>query len=182
MSITPDEAERALEVIGRAWKQGAILRGYRRSAGYFLLWGVLWIAFYLGPYFFPHRAALIFWAGLAIGIAGSLIMMVSMKRSADGATFWRMFAIVMAINVFIAAENLILRAYGPMQGVISGLTMGLLYTVMGVWAGARILILGVALTTVTIAAYFLLPETYIVWIGLAGGGAMILTGLWLRKA
>ncbi|HWA21549.1 MAG TPA: hypothetical protein VG735_04030, partial [Caulobacterales bacterium] len=182
MTITPDEAARALDDVDRAWKRGSILRGYRISADYFLMWGVLWIGIYLGPYFFPRQGAVITWVGQALGGVGMIVL--SLRGRADGAKglgIWRPLGVFAAIVVFMTAEIMILHP-GAAIGMIPALTIALMYAVMGCLVGARYFFAGAVLMTVSIAAYFLMRETYIVVVGLAGGATMIMTGLWLRQA
>ena len=56
------------------------------------------------------------------------------------------------------------------------------YVVLGVWAGARFALLGVALGAVVVAGWFVAPSWLFLCLGLGGGGTLLAGGLWLRRA
>jgi hypothetical protein len=50
------------------------------------------------------------------------------------------------------------------------------------WLGLRYLVVGAALAALTLLCFFFLREHFYAVMAFAGGGALILTGFWLRRA
>jgi hypothetical protein len=78
-----------------------------------------------------------------------------------------------------------LTVVGPLQArqidAFFPLVFGGAYLIAGVWLGTRYVICGVALIAATVAGYFYAGDAFGWWMAVAGGGVLLLTGLWLRK-
>ena len=68
------------------------------------------------------------------------------------------------------------------MGAFVPMLMAAIYMVMGLWLGWRYSAIGGALAVLTLGGFFLLPVHFLLWMAFVGGGALILTGLWLRSA
>lgn len=56
------------------------------------------------------------------------------------------------------------------------------YCLFGVWTGSRFLLVGLVLAAAVVGGWVWMKEQFELWIGLVGGGALILTGFWLGRA
>ncbi len=55
------------------------------------------------------------------------------------------------------------------------------YVVMGLWFNSRfMIILGLALTGVTLVGFYLLTPYYCLWMAIMGGGTLLGTGMYIR--
>jgi hypothetical protein len=59
--------------------------------------------------------------------------------------------------------------------------MALMYMVIGTLAGARWTVIGVALGVLTVVGYAFMREHFMLWMAIVGGGALLLTGFWMRR-
>ena len=72
---------------------------------------------------------------------------------------------------------------GPIQiGAFIPLIYAALYTGMGLWLGQRYVVVGVTIFIATLVGFYFMQPYFAIWMAVVGGGSMILTGLWLRKA
>jgi hypothetical protein len=55
------------------------------------------------------------------------------------------------------------------------------YMVAGIWIGWRLAAIGLVASAAILFAYVALEQHYFLVAGLAGGGSLILGGLWLRR-
>jgi hypothetical protein len=184
MSISSNEAAQALKEVDQARGRAFTLSGYRRSAGHFLLWGAVWVFIYVGAYLAPSHVSMIVAAGDTVGFLGSMtIAWFTRMRAPTTFAPWRTLALIATIALFLFGAIAILQPQTPAQSAaLPAMIVGFMYMQMGIWAGSRFLIVGAAVMLAAIGGYFLLQDFYLVCLGVVGGGAMILTGLWLRKA
>jgi hypothetical protein len=92
---------------------------------------------------------------------------------------WLMFAVIYAFSFCLFA---VFQPIRPMQiGAYWPLLAAALYGGIGLWGGVRYIVVGAALALVTLFSFFFLQDRFYVAMALAGGGALILTGLWLRR-
>ena len=73
----------------------------------------------------------------------------------------------------------------PANGVLLGTflaTVAMLgYVAIGLWSGSAFMtVLGLAVTSLTVFGYFVLPGHFYLWMAPTGGGALLGTGLYLR--
>lgn len=182
MTISRKEAEEALALVEDARQSLGILSGYRHSAPYFYLWGAVWFVAYLVCDFMPQQMGNIWLVADVIGIGATVVLSLRGPRK-RGRYDWRWIGGMAAVFFFMAACLSILppkdgRAF---TGFIT-LVFGLLYMLTGLWAGFRLSLAGVMLTVVTLVGYALVKDHYYAWLGVAGGGTLFVTGLWLRRA
>jgi hypothetical protein len=64
---------------------------------------------------------------------------------------------------------------------IFGLVFGFLYVGFGLWTGWRLIVLGGALVALTLFGFYGVGHWYSLYMGLVGGGALLLGGLWFRR-
>ena len=185
MSVTPEQAEEALRQVERARSRSVEFYSYRISSSQFILWGVFWLIGYGGTDLAPNRAGYI-WGGLTLAwqILGFMLNRPGSRAGGGTGTDyrWRQFAIFVTFAVFIICTMAIMQPRGSEMGAFVPLLVAAIYVVLGLWLGWRYSAIGIAIAILTMAGFFLLPAHFLLWMAGVGGGALILTGLWLRRA
>jgi hypothetical protein len=182
MPLSPNEAADALNDITRTERKSAMAYGYHAAAPHFFLWGAIWIAEYGGVYFNPRLGPL-FPVLSVVGLVGSFIIGWRMKGARRSNYGWRYGATALALFLFISA---LFAIFPPKSGAQIGaffpLLVALAYVLSGIWTGAlRMAVLGLAVGILTCVGYFYFHPTFMLWMALVGGGALVLGGLWLRR-
>ncbi len=183
MPVSRNDAADALRAVESTERLSATLHGYAAAAPYFFIWGVAWAAGYGLSTAQPDKRTLI-WAG-AIGVGAVLSMIAGIRgggASRRGPSIGYSFAIAGAIAALIGGTMVVLGPMQPRQvdALVPLLTAGL-YLLAGIWVGPRFGLAGLILATVTVGGYFLAGDAFGYWMAAAGGGVLILAGLWLRK-
>jgi hypothetical protein len=189
MVLTSQQASETLGEVAAAQRKASVLQGYAKSAPHFTLWGLIWVAGYAGTELLPAQAGLLWLTLDVIGIAGSFMMVranaaasersAAYSRPAQSASF---LICVLAFVAFMGAAYYIMRPHTNAQfGAFPPLVMALLYTVVGSRAGTRWVAIGVAIGVLTVVGYALLREHFMLWMAFVGGGALLLTGFWMRR-
>ena len=161
------------------------------AGGYFLIWGVVYILVPLIILFFPHQAP---WAAnmlvplgaIATGILGSR----SPIQSELGSRIWIFWVVAFAfapIWVIILGGNkfpdLSISVDGR-QTWAFGVTIAMMvYILMGLVFRSRLLIgLGIGITALTLAAFFIAWEhtAFWTWMAVFTGGPLLVSGLLCR--
>ena len=185
MTMSRTEAEEALSEIQRTTGRSYTLRAYHGGAPILLLWGVIWIAGYAGMGLAPPGYWWMIWGPLdVIGLGGTFLMAARLQRgSGDAKGGWRMLGAALAIGVFYGAVLSLFQPTTPNAYLaFPGVLTGAIYTMIGVWRMARYVWIGAALTAATLIGFFAFPTVLPFWMAAAGGAALILGGLWLRRA
>lgn len=184
MTLSSQDAIEALRDIDRVGQRTRQLTGYARSSPYLLLWGVIWFLGYGGCYLRPQQSGWI-WAVLdTVGLVASIVISsrLAARRGATASRGGRAFGLVAIACGLILATDVLM---GPMTmnqaGAFPALLAAAVYAGVGLWAGPRWLVLGTTLALLTAAGYWWTPAYFMLWMAFAGGGALILAGLWLRQ-
>lgn len=187
MTVTREEAENALRDMDTARSQSQELYGYREASPHLLVWGVLWIVAAVLIMLTSFNAGTVWLTIDAIGImASGYIGMTAVRRygSANGRAYGlRYAATAAAFAVFI---SMALAIFAPVSGAqiltFIVLLISVIYVVMGVWLGLRYAGVGVLVGLLAVGAFFFMPNYLTLIASGLGGGALILAGLWLRRA
>lgn len=185
MNISPTEAADALRDIAASADRSREFKGYRLAAPYFFLWGAIWIIGYGVSGISPELSHL--WAPLSIaGMAlSAFIGWRNRGQSGLDAPYGRrMWLSFIAFALFITFTYAILQPRTVNQmNAFPALVTGMAYALAGVWSGRnRLLILGGFVAAATMLGYFYLAAYFALWMAAVGGGGLILTGFWMRKA
>ena len=184
MTMTTGQAAAALQDIDRTERHTARARGYAIASPYLILWGVIWIAGYgASAVVAPERWGLI-WLPLAVigGVASGWVGSRA-KGTAHQGAFSQSLLLAAATFLFIASVYYVFRPISPLPYLVfPSLIAGLVYTLAGaltrmtrfVWIGAGIFL-------VTMTGFIAAPDYMAIWVAIAGGGGLLLGGLWLRK-
>jgi hypothetical protein len=183
-SIGLEEARQALNTVQAATQRGTTLYRYRQASPYFLLWGAVWALGYGLSDLWPAQAG---WIWLTLDGTGALATILITKadrvrRGSGQAMTWRIAGLVLALLVFFVAAFLVMAPQtGRQVSTFITLTVALAYTVAGLWAGQRWIVSGAAVGALSLIGYFHIPAHFNAWMGLVGGGVLMLSGVWLRR-
>jgi hypothetical protein len=184
MTISPQQATEALLDIERAQRRAFVLRGYEVGAPHFLLWGAIWFVGYGLTEVFPAQAGLS-WIALSFGgaLGGYLLGKAAAARGLVSKDAWRYLAAVGSTVAFMLLTYAIMQPRDSAQfGAFPALLVSFHYVLAGIWKGTRWIVVGIIVGGLTMAGYELLHENFNLWMALVGGGALVSTGLWFRRA
>jgi hypothetical protein len=196
--MSVEQATAALQEVARTQNRASILRGYEHGAPHFLLWGFIWLVGYAGTDLFPAYAGTLWLVLDLLGVGGGFLIVraaaaataatsAAAYASVYGATKrqvgWRYGAVGVSFLAFMIATYYVMGAHTSAQfGAFPALLMGLLYTLAGIWRGVRWAVVGITVFSLTVVGYVLLGTHFLLWMSVCGGGTLLLTGLWMRRA
>jgi len=175
--IGQDDAVSALESIERTRQRAFELRGYAHAGDIVMGWGVVWLVCNLITYFAPE--ATFAWP---VGIPLAVIWSIWRGRG-QGKGGWRAPATAGAIFALVAMVIAITQVETPAEAnalITAFVATG--YVIQGIWIGQRFAWIGLAIAACVGVAWFIDREHLELWLGIGGGGALILSGLWLKRA
>ena len=153
-----------------------------------IIWGAIWLVGFLLDYLLPVSTG---WRWLALGIIGAVATFAIFRRypvrntvARRVSAFWFMLGAYgfLWLMVIAKASPRPVTVTGPQFGAyIVTLTM-FAYVVMGLWLRSALLFwLGLAVTGIAAAALFLIEPHFSLVMAFAGGGALIASGLGMRR-
>ena len=192
MSLSPEQASTALNDIASAQRRVAIFTGYQRGAPQFWLWGTVWLVGYSATEFLPQYAG---WAWLALNVVGFATAAWLARAGADPASAAGAVAsstapgnaharhvlyLGLAFLLFIVATFVVFSPTQAQSGAFPALLMGFAYSVIGIWGGIRWLAAGISLSVFTLVGYLYVPQHFMLWMAVFGGGTLIASGFWMK--
>jgi hypothetical protein len=185
MVIGREDAAQALKDAANAAGRSQRLHGYRGASGFLILWGLIWIVMDVGFYIGPTVGDWLSLAGDLVGVAGSIALGVRLRRAGPGAYPVRSVAgallIAGAIGLYVMAMSVISPPQDAGQAqAMAGVSVGCAYMVLGAVQGLRLAAVGFAMVALTLIGWVFAREYFMLWSAVAGGGGLVLGGLWLR--
>lgn len=188
--ISKSEAAQALRDMEHVHHRTSAGGAYAKASPHLLLGGVLWAIGYgvcgLLP---PERWGLV-WA--PIGLAGAIASYVIALRAqrpvpgnpaAGMVQAARVLWLIATTMAFIAVSFLLFRPTDPLVFLtFPGVVMAFVYVLLGSLGLPRFRWIGAAMFALLVVGLVVEREAIAFWIAAAGGGGLILGGLWLRKA
>ena len=186
MEITRKDAADALRDVARAQAHAGEMRGYRYASPYLIGWGLIWAIGYALMAVRPQSEWGLIWLPLdALGIIGSIVRgrIDGRRASAANPLTLRIMAGVAFIALFVAATYSVFQptTIAPFV-VFPGMIAGAIYVAIGLAWMPRLGWIGFAIFASSVAGYFFAGPALLYWMAIAGGGGLILSGLWLRAA
>ncbi|RYY28204.1 MAG: hypothetical protein EOP62_03095 [Sphingomonadales bacterium] len=179
--IDRDDAASALASIDSARERSGELRRYAHAGDKLIGWGLVWLICNLCTQLIPVWGAKSWLIGVPIGIIWS--MMGPGLGGGAGKGTGRYALMALAIFGFFAAIMAVAGVRDQLQAnAIVSLTVATVYIVVGIWSGPRFAWIGLALAALVLFGWFGDPSHLYLWLALGGGGALIVSGLWLRRA
>lgn len=182
------EAASVLKEVAATQKRSAEAYSYSQSAPYRFVWGAVWLLGYGAEALAPRIHSAWVWLGwwwLALSLAGAAASIVigRLQGRRNGRSGWRFGALFLILWLFVFFSFAILHPHSDRQvGAFFPLLFSAIYAAIGLWMGLRYILVGVFMAAASLGGYFWLGDLFFGWMALAGGGALLLTGLWLRRA
>lgn len=184
-TIGAHEASEALREASAAASRSAAASAYQRIGRRLIVWGVVWVVVNVaGVVRLPVDGT---FAWPAAMLSGFLVSAALDVLAAPGVRGWRHVGESLVLNlvfaVFVMSTPLFIQQPTLIQvETLLTLVIGLVYVVIGLSVGWRIVAVGMGLMLVVIGGSVWAPDQFFIWMAAAGGGGLIVGGLWLRKA
>ena len=187
MSVSKDDALSALHDIEATERRSRALFVYGLASPYLLLWGALWIVAGAVGALSPANANIGWGAVDIVGLLASAYLIARhARRSGERSERMHLLRYVGTFVVLAAFAGLTLMVFAPVSSaevlMLITLLVAAVYTTAGCWAGLRYAAVGVALAGLAIGVFRLAPEQLSLIVPFAGGGALILGSVWMRRA
>ena len=197
MDISREDAKESLEQIQSIISRTRKIIASGSVSPLLIVWGAVWVVGYLAMYIFTPRPAeppkypnfslilTIIWAVLIlVGIATSFIFgaIKSPTKSPHNKRFGFFW-----FFLFIFADIYLVLLWPwnnyQMHAFVAVLVM-FAYVIMGLWFDRFLLWLGLATTALIVVGFylFLFQPAFWLWMAAMGGGTLLVTGLYIRKA
>ena len=187
MSMSKDEASSALDDIEAAGHRSRTLFGYGLASPYLLMWGGLWLIAGTVGAVSPAHTGIGWSVADMVGLVGNAGLMVRQAwRCGERTERARLLRYFGTAAVLVAFIGLTLMVFAPVTGpeilMLFTLLVAAGYAIVGCWLGLRYAVIGVALGGLAVGVFLLAPAHLHLIVPFAGGGALILGGLWMRRA
>lgn len=187
MGISRNEAASALTDIERTAGRSRELKGYQIAGPILMVWGVVWAIGYSAMGLLPVERWGVIWLPLDVaGLAATVLL--SRRPRVNGKTGqagmgWRIGVGSLAVVAFYAATLTLFRPTSVDVGLAyPGVVTGLIYAMVGLAFMPRFLWIGAGVFAASLVGYFLFQPWLAFWMAAVGGGGLVLSGLWLRRA
>jgi hypothetical protein len=181
MTISKEQAESALQDLEQVGNRSATLYKYTKMSPHLILWGCVWVSAYGLSDALPSKTGLIWLIADSVGAALSIYIARANDR-AVGKANGRVGSVILTILAFTMATFAILPPHSSKQvSAFIPMVIATTYILLGIWHGRRLVILGVLIGALTLLGFFLLHSHFNLWMAAVGGGALILTGAWLKR-
>ena len=188
MVISSTEAAEALRDIAQTDRRTRVSGAYHVASPHLILWGLIWAAGYtasgLTP---PDRWGLVWLPLILVGVIGAIALgMRAAGRSGSGGAGFsagRAATLALAIGLFIGSVYFVFAPVSPLPYLVfPALITSLIYVLLGGLLGLpRYTAIGAIMFLVTMIGFIYAKPMLPFWIAAAGGGGLILGGLWMRK-
>jgi Fe2+ transport system protein B len=186
VNISPNEAEEALAEIQTVMQKTRQSIASSNAHISLIVTGIVWLIGFLCTQFLSGEILTYIWIALSI-VGSALATILSIRtskrvRSPSAATtakriglIWLLLVVycIAAIAVAWPLDGKQLTTFIVLFVLVSWLVMGLLLSFTSIWPG-------LILIAMVLVGYFLLPGIFYLWMGILGGGGMILLGLYIR--
>lgn len=192
MEVTEKQAQEALHDVEAVSKSTQGKLAYGIAGPILVLWGMVWIVCFSLTHFAPQVSGWGWLVGNSLGIVGSLYLgrFCARSQTVRSESFkrmgWRLFWSWFFLFIYAGIWLAVLWPWrGEQLGMFVVTLVMFAYVIMGLWLEMRFMLwLGLAVTALAGAGYvlsFLAPGYLNLWLGLAGGGALLASGLYLTR-
>ena len=191
MVISSSEAAEALRDIAQTDRRTRVSGAYHVASPHLILWGLVWAAGYTGSGFTPPEQWGLVWLPLIlVGVIGAAALGMragargeARASATPGFSIGKSVTLALAISLFIGATNFVFQPATPLPYLVfPALITALIYVLLGALLGLpRYVAIGAVMFLVTMAGFVYAKPYLPFWIAVAGGGGLILGGLWMRK-
>jgi hypothetical protein len=178
-ALSAREAAQALKEVERAGRRSEALLISAIAGPQLILWGVIWVVCNSFQQFGPPWAPILWLPGVIIGSVGSAILS---RLCGGGGLDWRRGGSFLVVVFFMNAVAAGLGLHDPDQyNLLISLLVACSYLLVGIWRSGRLGWIGFLLAALILVGWWGVHAWFALWMGLVGGGTLILTGLWLRR-
>lgn len=180
MTIDHGDAAASLAAVARTRQRSGELRGYAHAGEIVAAWGLVWLVCNLTGYFAPRHTGNAWLVGIVLGTIWS---MWRGGRAGGDKPGWQAQASAATTVGLVILVVLIsgVRDQDQVNALISSFVAAG-YVSMGIWTGIRFTWIGLAIAAFVVMGWFFDRAHIELWLGIGGGGALLLSGLWLRRA
>jgi FtsH-binding integral membrane protein len=168
------DAKDALDAIQHARRQTSELIGYQVGGSVVAAWGMAWVAGFSAMQFVPESSHWI-WGLCWVAALG---WTASRPRAPNDSRVLATWAVAVC---YVGLITVIVGADVREASVIIALAVAGGYAIAGIWAGWRFACLGGLITVSAIVGWWFFPKLLFLSLGLGGGTALLLGGLWLKR-
>jgi hypothetical protein len=185
MTIDSKEASEALSEISEIVHRVRQSRIYDLASQIMIAAGVLVLAGNLATFASPRHGAYIW---ITINVLNVVVAAVIATRGAKTTGLHAFdYRVFVAFALFYAFGVLccnVLGHLGPReQGTFWPIYFMLFYCIAGLWFGRAFMVIGLAITVLTLIGYgFIGGAAFLLWMAAINGGGLILSGLWMRRS
>ena len=190
MVISSTEAAAALRDIAQTDRRTRVSGAYHVASPHLILWGLIWAAGYTGCGLTPPEQWGLVWLPLIlIGVVGAILLGRRAGTKGGGASgtvgfsIGKSLTLALAIGLFMGSVYFVFAPASPLPYLVfPALITALVYVLLGGLLGLpRYVAIGAIMFLVTMAGFIYAKPYLPFWIAVAGGGGLILGGLWMRK-
>ena len=181
--IDRKEASAALSEIDDMVQRVRQSRIYELASQFMVVAGVFVVVGNLATYVEPRYSAVIWPAVNVLTIAISAIISVYDHRRTGLRSFdARVLIAIVLFYGFGVLCSVVLAHYGPREmGTFWPIYFMLFYCIAGLWFGRAFIVIGLAITVLTLVGYFFITGfIFLLWMAVVNGGGLIVSGLWMR--
>ena len=189
MNISKEDAQASLLTIRdvRIQTQRAAVSVYANPM--LILWGILWIIAFTASHFYGQYGQYIFTAMSVVGCAVTAIIFYQLFHSKSPfrddpseRIGWRIAVLWILLYVYVIIWLFLLSPFNGMQcNAFINTTVMFACVVMGLWfRSSFMVVLGLAMTGITLVGFYLMTSYYCLWMAVMGGGGLFGTGMYIR--
>jgi hypothetical protein len=182
LTLEPNDAACSLSAIASVERRTRRSIVYARSSASYILWGALLALGYVFGYLDPRHSGMAWIAIVATGFVGTTALAWRRPTATHGR--WDRPMLYAQFVVYAYGWILITLAWPltprQMDAIMPTLFM-LGFVLAGLWLGRFFVVLGLAVTALTVAGFFWAGDLFRLWMAVVGGGGLIAGGLWLRR-
>ena len=196
MDIEKDEARSTLDNVNALILSTKQQLAHGPAGVLLIVWGLIWFVCFLGVHLQPRLVNWLPPLGCGVGMAALWIcrrFRVETRgepRPGDG----RIGIAWLVLTAYAVLWMVILHPQRPANPSVSETvnaincilaffaSAGMFgYVIMGLWFGRFWVILGVTVTLLIVFGLFALPQWFLVWMAFVGGGALIFSGVMVKR-
>jgi len=192
MVISSTEAAEALRDIAQTDRRTRVSGAYHVASPHLILWGLVWAAGYTGSGLTPPEQWGLVWLPLIlVGVIGAIALGIragarsggTAAKGKIGFSAGKSATLALAIGLFMGSVYYVFQPASPLPYLVfPALITALVYVLLGGLLGLpRYVAIGAIMFLVTMAGFIYAKPYLPFWIAVAGGGGLILGGLWMRK-
>lgn len=183
MTLHRDDAAAALDDIAATERRTRESLFYDGSGDVLIAWGLLCIPGYLFSWLHPRNSLYVWLALDVLGLAATFAILAHhMPRAQGRAGVARRLATYAAFIVFGALMHIEFAPVRFRQDAVFWPTLVMFgYVLIGIWQGRFLAYLGLIVTVLVLAGFFMLGHWLLPWLAVVFSGGLIVGGLWIRR-